>query len=101
MSIPVTLKLSNQFGALGNMVKQLEQAGADWQMNIYGGAKHSFTNPDADRFGKEFGLPLAYSKSADKASWKDLEAFLENAPPPTAAATRRARAAARARPRCG
>jgi dihydroorotate dehydrogenase (fumarate) len=29
VNIPVTLKLSNQFSALGNMVKQLERAGAD------------------------------------------------------------------------
>jgi dihydroorotate dehydrogenase (fumarate) len=29
VNIPVTLKLSHQFSALGNMVRQLEQAGAD------------------------------------------------------------------------
>jgi len=29
VNIPVTLKLSNQFSALGNMIKQLERAGAD------------------------------------------------------------------------
>ena len=31
--------------------KEMRDANVDWQMNIYGGAMHSFTNPDADKFG--------------------------------------------------
>jgi len=57
--------------------KEMRDAGVDLRFKVYPGAKHSFTNPDADGFGEKFGLPLAYSESADKASWKDLETFLE------------------------
>ena len=55
--------------------KDMDDAGADYEFKVYKGAKHSFTNPDADRLGKEFNLPLAYNKVADKASWADMKAF--------------------------
>jgi len=43
-----------------------EQNGLGWHMIIYGGAKHSFTNPDADKRG----MPgLGYNKLADSRSW--------------------------------
>jgi len=45
----------------------------------YPGAKHSFTNPDADKYGQEFKLPLAYNAAADKASWDESMAFLTDA----------------------
>ena len=51
----------------------LEQAGADWQMNVYGGAKHSFTNPGADQAGID---GLAYSPAADRRSWDSMQGFL-------------------------
>jgi dienelactone hydrolase len=41
----------------------------------YPGAKHSFTNPEADAFGKQFNLPLAYNEEADHASWKEMQEF--------------------------
>jgi dienelactone hydrolase len=44
----------------------LKQAGVDWQFVSYGGAKHSFTNPDADKRGME---ALGYSPLADRRSW--------------------------------
>lgn len=50
----------------------LEQAGADWQMNVYGGAKHSFTNPGADSAGID---GLAYSATADRRSWQSMQRF--------------------------
>ncbi|MET0122778.1 MAG: dienelactone hydrolase family protein [Candidatus Thiodiazotropha sp. 6PLUC9] len=43
----------------------------------YPGAKHSFTNPDADKFGKQFELPLAYQKEADEKSWASLSKALK------------------------
>jgi dienelactone hydrolase len=54
----------------------LNEAGADWEMNIYGHAKHSFTNPDADNRGME---PLGYNKKADKRSWRAMLGFLKEA----------------------
>ncbi len=43
----------------------------------YPGAKHSFTNPRADEIAQKFELPLAYSPTADKESWADLQTFLK------------------------
>jgi dienelactone hydrolase len=50
----------------------LRQVGTRWQINIYGGAKHGFTNPEADRRG----VPaLGYDPVADAASWAAMTAF--------------------------
>ncbi len=38
----------------------------DWQLHVFGGAMHSFTNPEAN--DPDFGA--VYSKSADERSWK-------------------------------
>jgi dienelactone hydrolase len=53
----------------------MDAAGADYIFINYPGAKHSFTNPDADTFGKQFGLPLAYNADADAASWQAMQDF--------------------------
>ena len=54
--------------------KNMIAAGADWQFVQYGGAKHSFTNPEADKRG----IPaLGYNRSADERSWKAMLAFFE------------------------
>ena len=57
--------------------QEMDNARADYKVIVYSGAKHSFTNPDADRLGKEFNLPLAYNEQADKESWAELDAFLK------------------------
>ena len=42
----------------------------DWQMTVYGGVVHSFTNPDADKMNRpEF---LKYDPVADRRSWKQM-----------------------------
>jgi dienelactone hydrolase len=51
---------------------EMDKAGIDYSFNNYVGAKHSFTNPGADKYGKEFNLPLAYDKAADEQSWNSL-----------------------------
>jgi len=56
--------------------KEMDAAGANYRVISYPGAKHSFTNPDADVFGKKFSLPLAYNAAADKASWQEAQKFL-------------------------
>ena len=38
----------------------------DWQLHVFGGAMHSFTNPEAN--DPDFGA--VYSKEADERSWK-------------------------------
>ncbi len=51
---------------------EMRKARADWQFNVYGGAKHSFTNPDA---GKYHVAALAYNKEADHRSWQAMKDF--------------------------
>jgi dienelactone hydrolase len=51
---------------------EMRKARADWQLNVYGGAKHSFTNPDA---GKYHVYALAYNKEADQRSWQAMQDF--------------------------
>ncbi len=57
--------------------KEMIDAKVDFQFNSYEGAKHSFTNPDADESGKKFSLPLAYDKMADEKSWADMKQFFK------------------------
>ena len=56
--------------------QEMDKAGVSYKAVTYPGTKHSFTNPDADKYGKEFKLPLAYNAAADKASWDEGMAFL-------------------------
>lgn len=57
--------------------QEMQEAGADYEFINYPGAKHSFTNPDADKFGKQFNLPLAYNPEADRKSWAKMQVFLK------------------------
>jgi dienelactone hydrolase len=52
---------------------EMRKGGADWQMNVYGGARHAFTNPAADSKGLP---PLKYDAKADKRSWQAMTNFL-------------------------
>jgi dienelactone hydrolase len=56
----------------------MEVAGVDFVFINYPGAKHSFTNPEADVFGARFGLPLEYNAEADKASWQKMQEFFDS-----------------------
>jgi dienelactone hydrolase len=49
--------------------EQMRQSKVDWQLQVYGGTVHSFTNPDANKLGNP---ALAYSPVADKRSWKAM-----------------------------
>jgi dienelactone hydrolase len=52
----------------------MHKAGVDWQMIYYGGAVHSFTNPEADKAGME---GVAYDADAARRSWKHMQVFFE------------------------
>lgn len=56
--------------------QEMEKAGADYKVVTFAGARHSFTNPAADEYGRRFDLPLAYDAAADKASWNETINFL-------------------------
>ncbi|MCB1761357.1 MAG: dienelactone hydrolase family protein [Gammaproteobacteria bacterium] len=51
---------------------EMTAAEVNFQFTNYPGAKHSFTNSDADTFGEKFKLPLAYNRDADQSSWDSL-----------------------------
>jgi len=52
----------------------MEKARADWQMIIYGGAMHSFTNPEADSYHIK---GVAYNKKAAARAWEHMELFFQ------------------------
>jgi dienelactone hydrolase len=53
----------------------LEQGRVDYEMVYYGGAQHSFTNPDADKKGLK---GISYNANADHRSWTAMtELFKE------------------------
>ena len=58
---------------------EMDAAGVDYRFENYPGAKHSFTNPDADKYGQQFKLPLAYNADADKRSWEAMKELLNEA----------------------
>lgn len=58
--------------------QEMKDAGVDYRVVTYPGAKHAFTNPAADKYGKQFNMPLAYNAEADKASWDELKQFLQD-----------------------
>ena len=58
--------------AVNALEAELTAAGADWQIHVYGGTMHAFTNPQAN--DPEFGT--VYNATADRRSWTATTAFL-------------------------
>lgn len=52
--------------------KEMTDAGADWQMTMYGGAVHAFTQKMA---GDDVTKGAAYDAKADARSWEDMQQF--------------------------
>jgi dienelactone hydrolase len=57
-----------------NFQNKLEEAGANWEMDIYGGARHGFTNPDVGDYGID---NLQYDAQADARSWQRMQSFFD------------------------
>lgn len=53
---------------------EMQDAGADIRLTVYPDAAHSFTNPDADRLGRD---GIAYHPAAHRDSWAGTLALLE------------------------
>lgn len=84
----VKAKILVEHGALDSMVTQdnvtafkseMDKAGADYKFVSLKGAKHGFSNPDADRLGHgEHGGPdIGYNQAADEKSWADMQKFFK------------------------
>ena len=55
-----------------NFKKEMKDCGVDYQIFIYGGAVHSFTNPNS---GSDNSNGAAYNEKADKRSWEAMKTF--------------------------
>ncbi len=53
--------------------RELQSSGVQWEIHIYGGAVHSFTNPES---GDDPSVGVAYNPYADRHSWKMIKEFL-------------------------
>jgi dienelactone hydrolase len=51
---------------------EMRKAKVDWQMISYGGAVHSFTNPES---GSDPSRGAAYNEKADRRSWEHMKVF--------------------------
>jgi dienelactone hydrolase len=59
---------------LTSFTKEMQAAAVDWQVNVYGGAKHGFTNPLA----RSFGHPgVDYHEPTDLRSWAAMRQFFD------------------------
>ncbi|MDF9392118.1 MULTISPECIES: dienelactone hydrolase family protein [Methylococcus] len=52
--------------------RELTEAGADWQIHMYGHTLHAFTNPLAN----DRGFGTVYDPTADRRSWQAMQNFL-------------------------
>lgn len=84
----VKAKILVEHGAADSMVtpqqveafkEEMNKANAPFDFVSIPGAKHGFTNPDADRLshGEHGGPDIGYNKAADESSWADLQAFFK------------------------
>lgn len=62
---------------IAEFIAEMREADADWELQIYGRAKHSFTNPDAPQDNEIPGLE--YDPEADRRSWNSMRDFLQEA----------------------
>lgn len=63
-----------KFEANQKFVNELQEAKTDVELDLYGGAKHAFSNPDADKFGID---GVAYDAKAEARSMVRLREFLK------------------------
>jgi dienelactone hydrolase len=56
--------------------KEMREAKVDWQLIMYGGAVHSFTNPAS---GNDPSKGVAYNAAADRRSWEAMKRFFTEA----------------------
>lgn len=63
--------------AIDELQAELDNANVDYTLDIYKGAKHGFSNPNADKRGKDNALDLGYDEVAARASWDKMVAFMK------------------------
>jgi dienelactone hydrolase len=59
---------------VAGFTKEMTEGGVDWQMIVYGGAQHSFTNPEMDARN----MPgFKYDKRTDQRSWAAMRQLFD------------------------
>ncbi len=59
---------------MADFQKAMIESGVDWQLILFGGAVHGFSNPAA---GDDESSGVAYNQKAAERSWKYMEVFLK------------------------
>ena len=59
---------------ISSFQEEMRHSGVDWQMICYGGAVHSFTNPESARAGIK---GVGYNEAADRRSWLAMRFFFD------------------------
>lgn len=55
--------------------QEMKNGGVDWQLHLYGGVVHSFTDPSVDRLNQP--EVTRYDANADRRSWNAIAALLD------------------------
>lgn len=63
--------------AIASLEEELDNADVDYTLHIYEGAKHGFSNPDADKRAADNGIDLAYDEIAATDSWNAMVEFMK------------------------
>ena len=60
-------------GDLEGFKQEMDAAQADYQVLLLEGAKHGFSNPQADVNAEKYGIDLGYQQQADEQSWAAMQ----------------------------
>ena len=55
--------------------QEMTAANVDYDLIVYDGADHSFTNPAADQIGERHSMPVGYDEEADLDSWQKMQGY--------------------------
>ncbi len=61
---------------LAGFKQEMDSAQADYEVLLLEGAKHGFSNPQADVNAQKYGIDLGYQQQADEQSWAAMSALL-------------------------
>ncbi|WP_435979331.1 dienelactone hydrolase family protein [Psychrobacter sp. DM4] len=63
--------------AVADFKKEMDNAGADYTVDVYDNAKHGFTNPHADERAAKNDIDLGYNEKAANESWDKMMDFMK------------------------
>lgn len=63
--------------AIEGLKAELDAADVDYTIDVYDGAKHGFTNPQADERAAKNSVDLGYNETAAKQSWDNMLEFMK------------------------